>query len=329
MTRLRQIIDDRKPDMLIADPLVELHEEEENDNTALRRIIAEFRSLAAEFNIVVIFVHHTRKGAVIPGDIDAARGASAIIGGAKIVLTLLPMSDADAELFGMPRDRRSRSRYVRLDDGRQNYAAIEDARWYQAVAYKLDNGDTVAALVPREPPDMWEEIPTFLACQIIDEIDAGMPNGQRYSNANAADERAAYPIVDGHMTERQARKAVKTWIDNQVLSERDHKDPVTKKFCVGLFANPPADPTKTSANELFNCNPMAADDASMPHRRVFLPLARQKTRRRRVMPANCPPPDMPRQERRCMGTHAPRKNRRHPVINACEPTVRVYAIFIP
>jgi hypothetical protein len=242
MNRLRQLIADRKPDMLIADPFVELHEEDENDNTALRRILAEFRSLAAEFKIVVILVHHTRKGAATPGDIDAARGASAIIGAAKIVFTLFPMSDEEAVSFAMPRDRQSRARYVRLDDGRQNYAEIENARWYEAIGYKLDNGDTVAALVPWEPPDMWDGIPTSVACKIIDEIDAGLPNGQRYSNANAAGRRAAFHVVikraDGHITEKQARKAIQTWIDNQVLVERAYDDPVVRKTRQGLFANP-------------------------------------------------------------------------------------------
>ena len=40
--------------MLIVDPLAELHTEQENDNTALRSVIANFRALAVTFNMAVI-----------------------------------------------------------------------------------------------------------------------------------------------------------------------------------------------------------------------------------------------------------------------------------
>ena len=51
---------------------------EENDNTALRAVIAKFRELAVKHNIAVVILHHTRKGgSASPGDPDIARGASA------------------------------------------------------------------------------------------------------------------------------------------------------------------------------------------------------------------------------------------------------------
>ncbi len=115
MDRLRNLIRERRPAMLIADPLAELHTAEENGNTELRAVIAEFRTLATEFNMAVILVHHTRKGAVTPGDPDSARGASAIIGAGRIVATVVGMSEDDAAALGLPADRKSRSRYVRLD----------------------------------------------------------------------------------------------------------------------------------------------------------------------------------------------------------------------
>src|SRR4030095_15372640 len=103
----------------------------ENDNTAQRALIAAFRALAIEFNMAVIVVHHTRKGATSPGDPDSARGGSAIIGAARIVLTCFTMSEDDAEAFGLPKDRKTRSNFMRLDDAKQNYAGIGDAQWYE------------------------------------------------------------------------------------------------------------------------------------------------------------------------------------------------------
>jgi AAA domain len=155
MERLRELIRERRPGLLIADPLAELHGVEENDNTALRAVIAEFRALAVEFNMAIILVHHTRKGAVAPGDPDAARGASSTIGAARIVLTLVTMSEEDADSFGLPKSRQARSQYVRLEDAKQNYAAIGDAGWYEKALCTLENGEVVAAALPWTPPDLW------------------------------------------------------------------------------------------------------------------------------------------------------------------------------
>src|SRR5438874_12582204 len=67
MHRLRELLRERKAVMLIADPLAELHTAEENDNTGLRAVIAEFRSLAIELDLSVVLIHHNRKVALAPG----------------------------------------------------------------------------------------------------------------------------------------------------------------------------------------------------------------------------------------------------------------------
>lgn len=195
MLELRKLLAERRPAMLIADPLVELHGAEENDNTGLRAVIAEFRALAIEFRLAVILIHHTRKGAVAPGDADSARGASAIIGAARIVLTLTGMSESDAKLFRLPQDSKIRSRFARLDDAKQNYAGIDDPQWIENALFALDNGEIVPAALPWSSPDLWASIPPSVADAILDQIDVGMSDGRRYSDNNAARQRAAWPVV--------------------------------------------------------------------------------------------------------------------------------------
>ena len=241
MARLRELIAERRPALLIADPLVELHAEDENDNNSLRAVIAAFRALAAEFDMAVILVHHVRKGAMTPGDPDAARGASAIVGAARIVVTLVPMSEDDARAFGLPEDRKTRSRYARLDDAKQNYAGIEDAQWLEKSLYTLENGETVPAAVPWSPPDIWAAISTTVANAILDDIDAGMPDGRKYSDHNTAKDRAAWLIVAQHvpsLTEKQCRDVVATWVRNDVLRVVQYADPVDRKPRQGLVLNP-------------------------------------------------------------------------------------------
>lgn len=239
MDHIRRLIEAHHPKMLIADPFAELHEAEENDNTAVRKVLAAFRSLAIEYDIAVILLHHTRKGALTAGDPDGARGASATIGAARIVKTLLPMQEEDAELFGLPTSRKARSAYVRLDDAKQNYAGIGDAQWYEKVVYSLTNGEQVPAAVPWAPPDFWAEFNNSVANTILDDIEAGLPNGRRYSAAPQAD-RAAWRVVKKHlpeMADKQAKAVIKTWIENGVLESREAHNPEERKPEQGLFVN--------------------------------------------------------------------------------------------
>ena len=127
------------------------------------------------------------------------------------------------------------------NSAKQNYASLDDAIWFEAALYTLDNGEVVSATVPWQPPDFWSAITTSLANRILDEIDAGLDNGTRwYSAAPAAKDRAAWPVVIRHigsLTEAQARKVIKTWHRNGVLVERAYDDPVDRRERSGLFVN--------------------------------------------------------------------------------------------
>ena len=153
MEALVDLLNTQMPATLIVDPLAELHNCEENDNTALRTIIAEFRKLAVAHNMAIIVLHHTRKGSgQAAGDPEAARGASSIIGAVRIAMTLTGMSQDDAEALGLPTSPEARSHFVRLDDAKSNYAPLRTAQWFEKLAYLLDNGEEVAAAVPWAPP---------------------------------------------------------------------------------------------------------------------------------------------------------------------------------
>lgn len=197
MTRLRTLIAERKPVAFIADPLAELHTAEENDNTALRAVIAAFRQLAADANVAVIVLHHTRKGAAAPGDPDMARGASAIIGAVRIALTLTGMSEDDADAFGLPTDAKFRSAYVRLDDAKQNYAPIGDAQWFEKIPYLLDNDEHVPAAVPWSPPETKAATKDDLAL-LCAAIERGSPTGEPWSPRLSAHARSVKHLFIKH-----------------------------------------------------------------------------------------------------------------------------------
>lgn len=157
MNRLEEEVALRKPDVLFLDPFVELHGADENDNTAVRAVLARFRAMAVEHDMAVVLLHHSRKGVAAAGDPDTMRGASAIAGAARVVLTLNVMTIEEAKAFGIAGDRRRY--FARLDGAKMNYSPIGEAEWFERVSYTLDNGplqdedgDGVGALCEWSPP---------------------------------------------------------------------------------------------------------------------------------------------------------------------------------
>jgi len=150
MVDLLAHIEEFKPDIVMLDPMVELHTSDENDNTGLRAVVAQLRGLAEHHKLAVILAHHVRKGAIVPGDPDGIRGAGAIVGAARVTFTVCPMSEEEAKNLGISIERRKF--YFRLDGAKINHAPIEEAEWFRRDAYALDNGEDVAAAVPWIPP---------------------------------------------------------------------------------------------------------------------------------------------------------------------------------
>lgn len=146
---LEDLIEQRRPDVLILDPLVELHTAEENDNTALRLVIAHLRGIARRHNIAVAVVHHMRKGAVA-GEADGIRGGGAIVGAVRAAFTVMPMTAAECEELGLPESQRGS--LFRVDSAKGNYAPPRAAAWHELVENQLDNGELIAAAVPWTPP---------------------------------------------------------------------------------------------------------------------------------------------------------------------------------
>jgi hypothetical protein len=73
--------------------------------------------------------------------------------------------------------------------------------------------------------------------RVLTEIDAGLADGNRYSHAPKADDRAAWKVVAKHApgkTEGQAREIIKAWVKNGVLISEEYENPSTRKTVKGL-----------------------------------------------------------------------------------------------
>jgi len=155
---------------IVIDPFVSTHRGvSENSNEEIEQVAEALRHIAHETGCSIDLVHHTLKShsrntEEHAGDMNAARGASSLIGAARIVYTLSPMSKTTAEKMGL--DRAEAARLVRLDHAKGNYTARDTNEcWFELEPFNIRNGgdgtddlfvvdgDTIAVPKPWQPPN--------------------------------------------------------------------------------------------------------------------------------------------------------------------------------
>jgi hypothetical protein len=115
---LRLVILDRRIDIVAIDPFLKAHEADENDNGLIDQVCVLLVRIAIECGCAVDIVHHTAKGFTKPGDANRMRGASALRDAVRLFYTLTPMSEKEANGFGVSEaERRS---LMRLDSAKLN-----------------------------------------------------------------------------------------------------------------------------------------------------------------------------------------------------------------
>jgi hypothetical protein len=137
--------------------------------------------------MAILLLHHVRKGAVQAGDMDSARGASALIGKVRVGMTLTTMTEEEAAQLGIPAD--ARRHFLRLDDGKNSYAQAGEAQWFERASIELDNGDTAPTLTPWSPPKAKALTLDDLAA-VAAAVKAGAPGGVPYSPKLSGDVRS-------------------------------------------------------------------------------------------------------------------------------------------
>ena len=230
-----------QPDVSALDTLVAINAVPENDNTLMRRVMAMLRNCARQHDMALIIAHHDNKSGSDAEDRDQAnvRGAGDIPNAARFELAVKKMTAPEAEGFNLPAvDRAS---YFRLGSlgSKVNYIAADESEWFERVTHII-SGQPVVACIPWTPPNSFDGIDIAVANQILDEIDAGLPNGDRYSDHNAARDRAAWKVVAKHMPgkpEKVCRTAISKWLKNGVLISKEYYHQGRHEDVRGLFVN--------------------------------------------------------------------------------------------
>ena len=148
--------------VICADPFIETHEATENSNEEIALAARAFRRIAQDGHCAVLVVHHTNKppGASSegrPGDMNSGRGASSLMGVARIAVTFYEASTEAAKKYGIKAEERDL--YLRLDDAKANMALIsKDPKWLRRTSVAVPDEETaidlkmesVGVLVPVE-----------------------------------------------------------------------------------------------------------------------------------------------------------------------------------
>ena len=210
--------------LLVVDPFVQSHEAEENRNDEMNVVMSAWAAVAHEADCAILLVHHFRKGGAA-GDGEAFRGAGAIHGAARAMATLATMTAEEAAKLGV--DEMERWQFFRKDNAKANMARRpEDAEWYQLVSVELGNGtpeypegDSVQTVQAWSPPSVWEGMPWSVVISILDHLEEGLPDGEKYAQTSASGDRwAGKVIIDAAgSTEKQAGDIVRAWVKSGLL----------------------------------------------------------------------------------------------------------------
>jgi hypothetical protein len=207
--------------LFVVDPFVETHAVNENSNEQIKAVASMFRDIARSGNCSVLLVHHTAKPPQgmsdgHAGNMNTARGASALVGVARVVQTLFGMSEADAAQNGVSRD--DRHEYLRLDDAKANLGPTNsESTWYRKVGVELPNGDEVGVLVPHQFESTHDRLSVH-TLEILKRIDERWRDGNPFSASRQSPRYAVPMMVQSFgLSRKDARNLLADWIANGLV----------------------------------------------------------------------------------------------------------------
>jgi hypothetical protein len=123
--KFRQYVTAQNVGLVIFDPLVEMHDGDENSNGDMAKVMSAVRGLARGTDSAVLVVHHSRKPPIDgsgggAGNMFTARGAGALVAGFRSSFTLTRPSADDCALYGISESLADW--LIRFDRAKGNYS---------------------------------------------------------------------------------------------------------------------------------------------------------------------------------------------------------------
>jgi RecA-family ATPase len=129
------------------DPLIELHDLNENDNGDMHFLAAALRNVAREAEASVIVTHHIGKLDGGKVTIGSARGASSLVGAVRAARSLADLSAGDHNLLGI--DAAEAADYFKVEDLKMSYAPRrKEPTYFQRVSVDIRGMQVPKLVVP-------------------------------------------------------------------------------------------------------------------------------------------------------------------------------------
>ena len=224
-----------KADVIIAEPLVNLHSCNENDNGEMRFVITTLRRMARETNCAIMVAHHTTKGVARSGDEGGIRGAGAIVNSSRVAVMLSGATEEDIKTYGLRPEERNY--YVRMDDAKTNlflksHGAIMWMKWN---GQRIVSGDIIGVPVPTNIQDreeaQREHIGDILHKHLLMEGAASIIRAEAIRILKAND--PLYHVMEDHQLRRLLEDVLKKPINvgaDQVVLVREKNDEMRIKL---------------------------------------------------------------------------------------------------
>ena len=232
------------------DPFVKCHYADENNNKEIDAVLSIWAQIAHDTGCAIDLIHHVRKPpsgitASVAGDINQARGASALSGAVRSARTLTVMTVLEAEKIGIDGD--DRGWYVRVDDAKGNMSApVGKATWLTRKSVSIgnggpfDEGDSVGILDQWSPPDPFDGITMSEINRILDAIRDGVETDVRYKKSPKAEHyvgNVINEVTSQGRSDNEVKAIIKTWFASGVLFLEDYKDRVQRREVKGVYVD--------------------------------------------------------------------------------------------
>lgn len=212
-------------DVLIMDPLANIHDSEE-DNRTYRKLGKRLSLMAEVHRIAIMLVHHTKKLNGMNATVEDSRGGSALIGAVRVARAINPMEPEEAARFGLD----THIDHFRIDGaGKNNLARPSDkAEWYVRIGVAVPNGDWCAVAERWVPPDPFDGISTEDTKRVqIALQDATEPWRESAQSPDWVGVLIADILgldVEDRAVKARIKSVVKTWLDNGVIAQDSFRD---------------------------------------------------------------------------------------------------------
>jgi hypothetical protein len=124
---------------------------------------------------------------------------------------------------------------VRQRHGRWERVRRNPERWLESAICRPRT-----TVEPWIPPDKWAGLGHHILNLMLTDIEAGLPDGNRYTDERNAKDRAAWKVIVKHApdkTEAQAKEIIKAWRKTGLLISKDYDNPETYKKVKGLWVD--------------------------------------------------------------------------------------------